>query len=632
MNKNILASNIYYVSPNGSNGNVGTKEKPFATLEFAKKVVNTFKNEINDDMTIVLLGGNHFLNKPVKFTVADQLPNDHKWIIRGEEGEEAVINGGKLVTNWEETELNGVKMFRAHLPAAKYIRTFYVDGEGRNLASKWKVAKADRPKFGWIPFTDMNSFEVRFHELGEIHNPKQLEVIWNPEWKICMYRAESVSPGNIINMNRKYFKRLTTTIKAYMYKTQADINGYWWPNPGRHGLYIQNDINLITNSGDFCFDEEAKYLYYYPKDGENPAEHECIYSNIDYLIDISGVGHLDKTPEYFRNIQFRNLTFGYAAYSRFSKEGLQTNQSQSVFGGVCRVKNNYPAPTFSQLDAHINVNWTKNVSFRDCIFKNTVASAIYYHNGVQGGEIVGCVFKDIGDSAIMVSDGITSSFDDEHVTCDLLLENNLIRNVSLVNHGATGIQVHFARHITIRHNDIYNTGYSGMCVGWGWTACLESKYSRDNLIEYNKVGHFNSLVRDGGGIYTLGQQPNSVCRYNYVYEQMEAFGSLYHDEGTCGYTTYDNVVDTNTRLWDTEQRWLNLNGFPNGPGGIMSVYNLKVDHNFTNNRREGLNCDKDSVTVTNTVYVDGDNWPPEAVKIMNEAGLEEKYQHLYQLV
>ena len=110
MNKNILASNIYYVSPSGSNSNTGTREKPFATLEFAKKVVNTFKNEVNDDMTIVLLGGNYFLNKPVKFTVADQLPNDHKWIIMGEEGEEAVINGGKLVTHWEETELNGIKI------------------------------------------------------------------------------------------------------------------------------------------------------------------------------------------------------------------------------------------------------------------------------------------------------------------------------------------------------------------------------------------------------------------------------------------------------------------------------------------------------------------------------------------
>ncbi len=67
---------------------------------------------------------------------------------------------------------------------------------------------------------------------------------------------------------------------------------------------------------------------------------------------------------------------------------------------------------------------------------------------------------------------------------------------------------------------------------------------------FNKLGDSHTkLPGDGGTLYTLGYQPNSIIAYNYIYDGPR---SIYLDEGTEGFMVHDNVIQDS---WDV---WLNI--------------------------------------------------------------------------
>ena len=50
-------------------------------------------------------------------------------------------------------------------------------------------------------------------------------------------------------------------------------------------------------------------------------------------------------------------------------------------------------------------------------------------------------------------------------------------------------------------------------------------------------------LEDGGSIYVLAPQPNSVMAENYVACQRKLYGSLYTDEGSAYWLIQSNVVN-----------------------------------------------------------------------------------------
>lgn len=617
----------FYVSPFGNDKNEGTEEFPFFSIEKAIEKTGRQMNERKDDGTVILKDGYYYPEKTLLLT-AESNPADGATLkICAEHEGKAVISGGRRVVDWEKVVLNGKNMFRAKLPEVTHTRIFTVNGSARNLASIFK-SKTERKGWGWIPHTDYSSFEVRFADIPEIHNVEQLEVVWIAEWKTFIYRAEKIA-GNILTMKQPFFSRMTSIVKLSGVITEHDINGYWWPNPARHPLFLQNDISFISERGDFCFDEKEHYLYYYPYLGEDLEKCVCEIAETDEIIKIAGK---DGTiPQRVKNIVFEGLVIENGDFRMLTEEGIGVNQSQSYYCGIAKLgKNGNMEIPYNQYTANINVDYAENIVFSRCHIRNTAKGGIYFHDGVTNGRIEGCVFEHIGDTAIIVGDGMHGFYDENHITENIVISNNLIKGVSKVIDSAPAIQAYFVKGIKIVCNDVYDCGQSGINVGWGWTVCLDSHITQNVLIERNRVGNFGNKVHDCGGIYTLGQAPGSVCRYNYVYEQLSAFGALYHDEGTAGYETYGNVVNSDLLKTDREVCWLTLNGFPNGPNGIQSVYDTRVYNNWHNNKREDCERrDKASCSVENNFYFEGDNVPYDALKIINDSGLSDEYAYIF---
>jgi hypothetical protein len=109
-----------------------------------------------------------------------------------------------------------------------------------------------------------------------------------------------------------------------------------------------------------------------------------------------------------------------------------------------------------------------------------------------------------------------------------------------------GIFVGYTKQTTVAHNEIRALPYSGISVGWGWgeedagggaykvqgpfydrpTVC------RENRILNNHIHHVMRELQDGGGIYTLGNQPGTLIAGNHIHDNRGAPGGIYLDEGS----------------------------------------------------------------------------------------------------
>ncbi len=91
----------FYVSPNGSDKNLGTKEQPFATISRAKEAVFQSKQMHKGPVNVWIRGGTNYLNEPLVFVSTNSGTEDGKVSYAAYPGEKVTISGGKkLNCNW----------------------------------------------------------------------------------------------------------------------------------------------------------------------------------------------------------------------------------------------------------------------------------------------------------------------------------------------------------------------------------------------------------------------------------------------------------------------------------------------------------------------------------------------------
>jgi len=98
MNNVFAQDTEFYVAPLGRNSNDGSKEKPWKTVEFAKKQART----IDGKVSICLYDGTYTLNKTLELTYEDSNVN-----YKAVEGDNPVISGGIEVKKWRKGK-NGI--------------------------------------------------------------------------------------------------------------------------------------------------------------------------------------------------------------------------------------------------------------------------------------------------------------------------------------------------------------------------------------------------------------------------------------------------------------------------------------------------------------------------------------------
>lgn len=195
-------------------------------------------------------------------------------------------------------------------------------------------------------------------------------------------------------------------------------------------------------------------------------------------------------------------------------------------------------------------------------------------------------------------------------TCkNVQIQNNYITRTGLVNFGGPGIQAYYVENIDISHNEIQDVSYSGICVGWGWSAQPNSVACKDNKINYNRIDKPMQSCFDGGAIYMLGQQPNSQIIGNYVSNQPNNLAGIYLDSGSRYFHLRDNVIE-------------------NTPVSFYSAVESgsnRWEHNYATSTEIKMNSGTDVFVEDVNIFAPGD-YPYEALVIMDKAGLTDEWK------
>ncbi len=279
--------------------------------------------------------------------------------------------------------------------------------------------------------------------------------------------------------------------------------------------WLENVLSAPMLPGEWAFDRNNQALYYAPREGERIDE-TVLYAPVTRrLITIDGV----------RDLTFDRITFAQTGWQIPFEDRFP----------------DYPQAGFDA-DAAIGVRHASGVKFDHCVFRDIGEAAIRIENGVTDSVISRCTFENIGAQALYVL-GVGSELNPAPIE-RLTVTNNLIRGYGRNLKNAAGILWIHARDSVISHNEIQDGYYTAISVGWVWGAGYNATYNmriEDNLI-YN-IGQ--GLLSDLGGIYLLGNQPYTMVTGNVIHSVRGAeYGGwgIYLDEGASGIFVGNNLV------------------------------------------------------------------------------------------
>lgn len=628
----VMGQTKFYVAPNGSDSNVGTKNKPFLTLKKAKEVVAKKIPLMTENITVYFKEGEYFFNDEVVFTEADGGVKNHQVIYKAYKNSKPVFSGATKVFGWEKVD---DKIYQVHLDHPEKLRSLFVNGKRAHMASQSVRVKKGWGKFevkkgqvdwAWIDGATIDGVLVGEKEIPALTNVEDVEILRNTKFNSHILGVRDVvkSNGDWIFKFQQPYAAIALNIKY----------GTYHPS-GQQVVY--NAFELLDEPGEFYFDRKKKTLFYIPREGENLKTAEVYAPLTGSLMTIQGKSKTEQVS----NLTFEGLTFAYTE-SVLPKIAGSVGKStvQAATFVMAFDEPNWHTTAYRAYDAMpnvINVNSAKNIKFHNNIFKHVGNEGVGFINDVSNSEIVGNQYVDIGGAAVQVGhpQHVYEGDEKEHakyaanvegVCRNILVENNVLYDLSTMFYGHAPITAYFVDGLKILKNHIQKSNYTAVSVGWGWNNFDEKTIpdnptttSRNNEFSYNRVYDCMNMLHDGGAYYTLGSQPNSIADGNYVKAASEHIQGVFHlDEGTAWYTGKNQVFEIAQGENNFElNKWRN-----------------KHDNHFTNvyTTSQTTALGAPNCSVENIHVVPNALWPDEALAIIRAAGVDKDHEHLLSVI
>lgn len=542
-----------WVSLQGNDAADGTEQQPFATLERAFAHVRQMRNDANGALGavhIVMKGGIYRLGNTLTLTAADSGTPASPTIVEAAAGERPIVSGGVSVEGWQTAgAVNGLPdvakghVWEVSLPAGvDNCRQMWVNGQKMRRSSTLDDLSLPR-----IISVNKTMGELTVPRVGQaFSHPEQLEMTIIQDWTTNMLRVKTLQSDG--HRSRFTFLDPESSIE---FKRPWPILRADEASFSNHMFYLSNAIELLDQPQEWFCDGENRKLYYWPRSGETQDAVDAVVPVLETLVSVEGAA----------NISFRGVTFEHTTWLRPSQKGhiaLQAGQyiydaytDESAPGGnVAWVGR--PAAAVSVTNARL-------VSFENCIFQHLGSTALDFVSGTKQMTVRGCAFTDIGGTAVLAGYFGDEEFEvhraynptDRSAVCDTItIDNNYIAHIAREDWGCVGIGVGFASNVTISHNELYDTPYSAISMGWGWTK--EANCMKNNHIRANYIHNFSNQMRDSGAIYTLSAQSGSSIEENRIegvgdpllnpvmWNMRHSQFDLYLDEGSDYFTVKNN--------------------------------------------------------------------------------------------
>ena len=568
----------FYVAPNGSDTNPGTKKAAFRTFERARTAVRTANMGMNNDIIVEIAAGTYRLSQTLTFGPRDSGVNGHRVIYRAAPGAKVVLSGGRVVTGW--TPDTGGR-FRAKVDLDNF-RQLWVNGKRAQRArgavpadlQPWGKEDAvvdptpglvQKPGtvVGQVRVTSEAGFTTSDAAIAEWRNPTDMEFGFYNVW------THMVCPIAAI---RREGERAIMVMAEPCYYICRHKGGVQAGAPA----YVENALELLDEPGEWYLDRPAHTLYYMPRPGEDMSKAEVIAPALEKLVEVKGT-----LGDPVHDIAFEGLTFSHATWlrpSQFGHPDLQADFTPSADASAPVTDAGQGAIELigeaTRTPANVLVSAGHGIRFEGCEFTALGGAGLDVNLGSQRCLVRGCVFRDISATGIQIGD---VNVEDHHpsdprrtVKGNEVLDS-LITRCGVEYQDSIGIFCGYTDGSVLAHNEISYLPYTGISVGWGWgmpdagggayPASIiydTPTVSGNNHIEYNHIHHVMLQRTDGGGIYTLSRQPGTILRGNHIHDNGPGFpGGIYLDEGSADIEVTGNLIYAVGRP-------LNLNDYAQG--------------------------------------------------------------------
>ena len=134
------------------------------------------------------------------------------------------------------------------------------------------------------------------------------------------------------------------------------------------------------------------------------------------------------------------------------------------------------------------------------------AAGLDLGNGSQSITVQGSVFTDISGNGIELGGVDLTEPSAAALTKDNRIVNNHIYDMPVEYHGGVGILAGYGQNNLVAHNQINNTAYTAISMGWGgWPDKIQMAAtpnpSKNNQVSNNLIFDHMRLLADGGAIY-----------------------------------------------------------------------------------------------------------------------------------
>lgn len=428
-------------------------------------------------------------------------------------GGHAVISGGVEIKNWKK---NG-KFFEAPCELDK-VESLFVNGKRATVAQSEEIYYFHSPYLGSV--APDNVADKDFSKSAFAARSSDLEILdklSDAEKENLYFDVYMVW----INAKCKYLNSVknkdgTSTIFV---DNKLPYGFYKWDNAPR--FRICNALALLDNEGEFFYDKSAKKIFYFPRKNENIKDLKAFAPKLSKALIIQGESGKNKA----KDISIVGVKFQYGAHNPDEKWRQASQAAATNFG-------------------FIDVAYSDNIAFRNCMIEHCNTYGIAFKNGVTNSEISDCIIYDSGSGGIRIGLGGGESLGEFEETKNIKISNNIIYSYGRYDYAGVGIILFNTGSNIVSHNTIFDGYYTGISVGWTWG--YQKTLTQNNQILDNrifKIGH--GLLSDMGGIYTLGDAEGSVMRGNEISDvRRHRYGGwgIYNDEGSSKWLVEKNYV------------------------------------------------------------------------------------------
>ena len=600
--------NIYVDSETGNDQNEGTQKAPFKTVYKAVETVRKYNKNMHNDIQ-VRIKGEHYLNRTLALTEEDSGMNGYKVIYTSWGEEKPVLSMGTKHTGFELYDAKK-NIYRVYVGEGRQTRQAYFNGV-RGIRSR-SVAGLANPKID----VDAGHYISDDTQLLNYAHPERIEMILKANWchsKLAMNDVKDNGDGTVtITPVNEIWKPAT-----YRFKGFSDHR--------RFPTHLENAYEFVDEPGEWYLESDDGMMYYIPREGDDMSTMEVTVPKGEQLLTITGADYEKRA----KRIVFDNIEFSYTDNARPFRTGGWSGSQNGIYE-----ESSVEVPPHA-----VTVKNARNVEFTNNKFSHMVSGALLTHDSIQFCNIVGNEFVDLGGNAINL--GLYSDARDTHtpeaLNTNNRVENNYIHHIAVEHQSSVGIAACWPRHTTISHNEIVDTPYSGMHIGWGWGLYVASGTPMHDLeISSNYIHEvLNDRFFDGAGIYTLGtaslENPelrNRLTR-NYFENMRNGYGSIYPDEGSSDWNITENVVDMKD-VPNWRFHWGDLGIYENKDFPWLFIWTdtirrITAEHNYSTNDVYRNDGQRSTISVQDNYHYPNANWPDEAKQIIAEAGIEEAY-------